>query len=212
MEQLIGYSNGVDIAKSNKKLSFIDEGEELPKLVQYDLKIKEETSLQDIFSFYQFLYGMKLDSSLSSNCPLKKGKITLDLIMEFNQLLISNNSNLDFGGVLSVFNSEESSKTMVLQESMRKFMSLFELKEKKEFPIEDYIVMDLFSNHPSFIGTEESINARNTVNSIDSNTKILKYYSLEMIPESIQTKKEVVRKKIKPTSYAAVAKTKKKVG
>lgn len=212
MKQLIGYSDEVDIAKNNKKLSFIDESGELPKLVQYDLKVKEETSLQDIFSFYQFLYGMKLDSSLSSNCPLKEGKITLDLITEFNQLLTSNNGNLDFGGVLSMFNSEESSKTMVLQESMKKFMSLFELEERKEFPIEDYVVMDLFSNHPSFIGTQESINARNTVNSIDSNTRILKYHSLEMIPEPIKTKKEVVKQKIKPTSYVTVAKTQKRVG
>ncbi|MCI8347304.1 MAG: hypothetical protein HFJ12_05125 [Bacilli bacterium] len=212
MEQLISYNNEDGIVKKNKKLSFIDEREKLPVLVQYDLKVKEETSLQDIFSFYQSLYGMKLDSSLSSNCPLKKGKITLDLIMEFNQILTSNNDNMNFGGVLSIFNSEESSKTIVLQESMRKFMSLFEFGEKKEFPIEDYIIMDRFSNHPSFIGQKESVDARNVVNSIDSNTRILRYHSLEMIPKLKKTNKKVANQKIESTTYLAATKHKKRVG
>lgn len=212
MTQPIDYNDEDCIVKSNKKLSFIDESGELPKLVQYDLKIKKETSLQDIYSFYQFLYNMKLDSSLSSNCPLKKGKITLDLIMEFNQLLISKDKNLSFGGVLSVFNSEISSRKIVLQESTKRFMSLFEFGERKESPIEDYVIMDRFSSHPSFIGTKESIEARNLINSIDSNTRILNYHSLEIIPDSKREKKEVVKQKIKPTTNMTVTKTQKKVG
>lgn len=212
MEQPISYNNEDSIVKKNKKLSFIDEGRELPVLVQYDLKVKDGTSLQDIFSFYQSLYGMKLDSSLSSNFPLKKGKITLDLIMEFNQLLTSNNDNMDFGGVLSILNSEESCKTIVLQESMRRFMSLFEFGEKREFPIEDYIIMDRFSKHPSFIGQKESIDARNVVNSIDSNTRILRYHSLEIIPESKKIDKKVTNQMIKSTAYLVATKHKKSVG
>lgn len=197
MEQLIGYSDDSDIVKTNKKLSFIEKIEGVPKLIQYDLRLKEETSIQDIVSFYQFLYEMKLDSGLSNN-------FIFDLITEFNQLLTSNNDNLDFGRLLSIFNSEESSKTMVLQESMRKFMSLFELREKKELPIEDYIIMDRFSNHPNFIGKKESIDARNTVNSIDGNTQILKYYVFEMVPKSEKTKTEIVKQKMKSTTYATV--------
>lgn len=158
-----------------KTINFIDE--ESQKLVQYQCKNRVDKSKYN--EFINFLYTRKLDSNLSSVKLLKDGKTTFDLIKEFNQLLDAQEEIIDFGGVLSTFSSPELYQMQVVKEPIKRFLSLFEFESRKELPMNDFIVMSLFSKHPNFEGTEEAKQAIKVVTGITNNSKVLKNNSFE---------------------------------
>lgn len=160
-----------------KKISFIDK--ETKKLIQY--QCADSVNKSKYNEFVNFLYMMKLDSTLSSVKILKSGKTTFDLIKEFNRMLEPDVESIDFGGVLSVFSSQNLYKTAVVKEPIKKFLSLFEFENKKELPITDFEVMTLFSRHPNFEGTDEAKKSLQEVCGIINNSKILQSNSEKFI-------------------------------
>lgn len=159
-----------------KKISFIDE--ENQKLVQYQCKNIDKAKYKE---FINFLYRMKLDSNLSSISFLKKGKTTFDLIQEFNKLIDSNEEIMDFGNVLSTFSSPELYEMQVVKEPIKRFLSIFDFEVKEELPVNDFVVMSLFSRHPNFEGTKEAIQAKKEIIGITNNSKVLKNNSSEKL-------------------------------
>lgn len=186
------------MVKDIKTISFIDE--EKQKLIQFTCRLKDNVTIEDINEFYNFLYGMKLDSYFSDQRLLKKDKLTINLIREFNKMLEL--ENIDFSGFLSNFNSVQLANTHIVKEPVRRFMDFFEFLTEEENSLDDFEIKQIIMRHPNYIGKKEQVEATLDVNRICSNTLLFGNNSIDKMIQVSKPKEKIRIKQQLPTVVA----------